>query len=112
MAVAFLRRVAADARLVARYGRSVITVGGALQLAGLLVAIWALEASWPHDLAVAAAAQASSSPASVRGWSCRSLIRVVLSEVPVESAGAGSGVLTTTQQIASRSASRPSAPCS
>jgi hypothetical protein len=27
------------------------------------------------------------------------LIRVVLSEVPIESAGAGSGVLTTTQQV-------------
>jgi hypothetical protein len=34
-----------------------------------------------------------------QGWVMPSLIRVVLSDVPVASAGVGSGVLTTTQQV-------------
>jgi EmrB/QacA subfamily drug resistance transporter len=97
MAGAFLLTSLATTRLVARYGRKVIGVGATIQLVGLLVLIASLTAWWPHislldlvpGLLVMGAGQ---------GLVMSPLIRVVLSEVPVESAGAGSGVLTTMQQ--------------
>jgi EmrB/QacA subfamily drug resistance transporter len=99
LAVAFLATSLATTRLVTRYGRSVITSGATIQLAGLLMVIAALEAWWPHisvlDLAPGLVVMGAG-----QGLIMSPLIRVVLSEVPVESAGAGSGVLTTTQQTA------------
>jgi EmrB/QacA subfamily drug resistance transporter len=99
MAAAFLAASLATTALVARYGRSVIAAGAAIQLVGLGVLIVTLLAAWPQvsildlipGLAVMGAGQ---------GLVMSPLIRVVLSEVPVESAGAGSGVITTTQQTA------------
>jgi EmrB/QacA subfamily drug resistance transporter len=97
MAVAFLLTSLATTRLVARYGRTVISAGAATQLVGLLIVIAALELWWPQisvlDLAPGLAVMGAG-----QGLVMSPLIRVVLSEVPVESAGAGSGVLTTTQQ--------------
>jgi MFS family permease len=99
LALTFLATSLATTRLVARYGRSVITSGATIQLVGLLMVIAALEAWWPHisvlDLAPGLAVMGAG-----QGLIMSPLIRVVLSEVPVESAGAGSGVLTTTQQTA------------
>jgi EmrB/QacA subfamily drug resistance transporter len=97
MAGAFLLTSLATTRLVARYGRRVIGVGATIQLVGLLVLIASLAAWWPRisvldllpGLLVMGAGQ---------GLVMSPLIRVVLSDVPVESAGAGSGVLTTMQQ--------------
>jgi EmrB/QacA subfamily drug resistance transporter len=97
MAVAFLATSLATTPLVARYGRSVIGAGALIQLVGLLMVIGAVEAFWPGisliDLAPGLAVMGAG-----QGLVMSPLIRVVLSEVPVESAGAGSGVLTTTQQ--------------
>jgi hypothetical protein len=97
MAVTFLLTSLATTRLVARYGRTVISAGAATQLVGLLIVIAALELWWPQisvlDLAPGLAVMGAG-----QGLVMSPLIRVVLSEVPVESAGAGSGVLTTTQQ--------------
>jgi MFS family permease len=98
MAAAFLVASLQTARLVARHGRTVITVGGAVQLAGLGLVVWALEHTWPHTTPW------SLLPGFVvmgfgQGLTMPSLIRVVLSEVPLESAGAGSGVFTTMQQL-------------
>jgi EmrB/QacA subfamily drug resistance transporter len=97
MAVLFLLTSLATTRLVARYGRKVIGAGATIQLVGLLVLIATLLAWWPQvsavdlmpGLAIMGVGQALMlSP----------LVRIVLSEVPQELAGAGSGVLTTTQQ--------------
>jgi EmrB/QacA subfamily drug resistance transporter len=97
MAVLFLLTSLATTRLVARYGRTVIGAGATIQLAGLLVLIATLLEWWPQvsavdlmpGLAIMGVGQALMlSP----------LVRIVLSEVPQELAGAGSGVLTTTQQ--------------
>jgi hypothetical protein len=97
LALAFLATSLATTSLVARYGRSVIGAGAAIQLVGLLLVIAALEAWWPQisvlDLAPGLAVMGAG-----QGLVMSPLIRVVLSDVPVESAGAGSGVLTTTQQ--------------
>jgi EmrB/QacA subfamily drug resistance transporter len=99
MAVVFLAASLATTRLVARYGRAVIGAGGLLQLAGLLVLVASLMAWFPHvsilDLAPGFAIMGAG-----QGLVMSPLFRVVLSDVPVESAGAGSGVLTTTQQTA------------
>jgi EmrB/QacA subfamily drug resistance transporter len=98
MAVAFLVASLQIARLVVRWGRTVITVGGLIQLLGLLMLIWTLEQTWPHttpwDLLASFTVMGFG-----QGLTMPSLIRVVLSEVPIESAGAGGGVFTTMQQL-------------
>jgi EmrB/QacA subfamily drug resistance transporter len=99
LAVAFLLTSLATTRLIARYGRGVIRAGASIQAVGLVILATALLASWPHvsilDLAPGLAVMGAG-----QGFVMSPLIRVVLSDVPVESAGAGSGVLTTTQQTA------------
>lgn len=98
MAAAFLLASLQMARLVGRFGRTVITVGATLQLLGLVALGATLVLTWPGVSPVVLA------PALVviglgQGLIMPALIRVVLSEVPRESAGTGSGVLTTTQQL-------------
>jgi EmrB/QacA subfamily drug resistance transporter len=97
LALTFLAASLATTRLVARYGRTVIGAGATIQLVGLLIVIAVLLAWWPQisilDLAPGFAVMGAG-----QGLVMSPLIRVVLSDVPVESAGAGSGVLTTTQQ--------------
>lgn len=97
MALAFLATSLATTPLVARYGRSVIGAGALIQLAGLVMVIATVVAFWPH-LTVLVLAPGLAVMGAGQGLIMSPLIRVVLSEVPVESAGAGSGVLTTTQQ--------------
>ncbi|HTR69541.1 MAG TPA: MFS transporter [Mycobacteriales bacterium] len=99
MAAAFLAASLLMPRLVVRFGRTVITGGAAIQLVGLLALMVTLSQAWPQvspqDLAPALAIMGFG-----QGLVMPPLIRVVLSEVPVSQAGAGSGVLTTTQQVA------------
>lgn len=98
-AVGFLLMSLQTTRLVARYGRRLLQVGAAVQGGGLLVLILTLLSTWPNvtvlDLAPGAllygVGQGAIGPV---------LFRVILSGVPTEAAGAGSGVLTTTQQTA------------
>jgi MFS family permease len=98
MAATFLAASLLMPRLVVQHGRSVITVGAIIQLAGLVLLVLTLETAWPAvnagelagGLAVMGFGQGLVMPA---------LIRVVLSEVPITEAGVGSGVLTTTQQV-------------
>lgn len=97
MALAFLATSLATTPLVARYGRAVIGAGAAIQLVGLLIVIGVLEAWWP-EISVLDLAPGLAIMGAGQGLVMSPLIRVVLSDVPVESAGAGSGVLTTTQQ--------------
>jgi EmrB/QacA subfamily drug resistance transporter len=97
MALLFLLSSLATTRLVARYGRRVIGAGGLIQLVGLVVLIATVLAWWPHvsvyDLMPGLAIMGTG-----QGLVMSPLYRVILSDVPQEVAGAGSGVLTTTQQ--------------
>jgi Major Facilitator Superfamily len=97
LATAFLVTSLSTTRLVARFGRSVIASGALIQLVGLILLIVALVAQWPH-ISVLDLAPGLTVMGAGQGLVMSPLIRVVLSEVPVESAGAGSGVLTTMQQ--------------
>ncbi len=98
MAVAFLIASMCTARLAARYGRNVLTVGALVQAVGLLASADLLVRSWPNVslprlavlLAVAGVGQ---------GLVLSPLFGVILSHVPLNEAGVGSGVLVTTQQI-------------
>ena len=98
MAVAFLVTSLSTARLVARWGRSVITTGGVLQLAGLAVlAVTVADSTTVTPLALAPGMLlAGVGQAMVMS----PLIGVVLADVPVHAAGAASGLFSTLQQSA------------
>ncbi|MFD8174352.1 MFS transporter [Streptomyces sp. NPDC059709] len=97
LAVVFFLFSLAGPRLVARYGTRVVPTGAALQGVGLALMTLAAWRSWPDlglvellpGAAVAGAGQALQLPV---------VLRLVLSEVPAERAGVGSGVMVTTQQ--------------
>jgi MFS family permease len=99
MGTGFLVASLQMARLVQRHGRTVITVGALLQLAGLLGLGLTFVTAWPavHSavlvvpLAVLGLGQGLTMPAAMR---------LALSEVPLHAAGAAAGVLTTTNQVA------------
>jgi MFS family permease len=98
-ALVFLAATLLAPRLVARWGRTTITIGSAIMATGLGLTAWTWWAGFPDvdyallclSLVVVGAGQGLVAPA---------LINTVLSGVPTESAGAGSGVLSTTQQTA------------
>jgi MFS family permease len=96
-AVGFLLMSLQTSRLVARYGRRVLVVGAVVQGSGLLVLVLTLLSTWPAvtvlDLAPGAFVYGVG-----QGAIAPVLFRVILSGVPTEAAGVGSGVLTTTQQ--------------
>jgi MFS family permease len=99
MAVGFLAASLSTARLLARFGRRVLTAGALIQASGLLALIAELAGSWPHPGALTLA------PGMLvlgigQGLIMSPLFGIVLSEVPPRKAGAGSGVLATTQQSA------------
>jgi MFS family permease len=98
LAATFLLASLLMPRLVVRYGRTIITAGAVIQFVGLLALGATLWGSWP-DVSAAELAPALAVMGFGQGLIMPALIRVVLSEVPVASAGAGSGVLTTTQQV-------------
>ncbi|CAM3327405.1 MFS transporter [Kibdelosporangium persicum] len=98
MAVSFLIASLMSSRLVSRHGRGVITVGAAIQGSGVVIGIVTVLLAWPDVTALTLA------PAMVvtgfgQGLMVTTLFRVVLSRVPVESAGVGSGSLVTVQQV-------------
>lgn len=97
MAVAFFAASLAGPRLVARFGARVVTAGAVLQGVGVALIVVALWRGWPElgfvellpGAAVAGAGQAFQLPV---------VMRIVMSEVPPDRAGVGSGVMVTTQQ--------------
>jgi EmrB/QacA subfamily drug resistance transporter len=97
MAFVFLLASLATTRLVARYGRLVIGAGGLIQLIGLTVLIATVLSWWP-SLSVYDLMPGLTIMGLGQGLVMSPLYRVILSDVPQEVAGAGSGVLTTTQQ--------------
>ena len=99
MAATFLFASLSTSRLLAAYGAKVLTAGGLLQAAGLIILGLTVYLGWPH-LAVVSLAPALAVAGFGQGLVMSPLFGTVLSEVPPASAGAGSGVLTTTQQTA------------
>ena len=84
-------------RAVARWGRDVISVGAAAQAAGYAGLLAAVAADWPH-LPLLAVTPALVVAGFGQGLVVSPLLRTILSDVPAERAGAGAGVLATTQQ--------------
>jgi EmrB/QacA subfamily drug resistance transporter len=99
MAAPFLLASLSTSRLIPRFGAKVLAAGALLQALGLAVLILTVNAGWP-GLSVAALAPGLAIAGFGQGLVMSPLFGVVLSEVPPASAGAGSGVLTTTQQTA------------
>ena len=99
MAGTFLLASLSTTRLLSRYGAKVLTAGGLLQAVGLIIMAVTVYLAWPA-LSVAALAPGLAVAGFGQGLLMSPLFGVVLSEVPPASAGAGSGVLTTTQQTA------------
>ncbi|MEV8564628.1 MFS transporter [Streptomyces sp. NPDC051322] len=99
MAAAFFVASLAGPRLVGRYGSRVVTAGSLIQLvgvAGIAATVWW---GWP-DLGIAALAPGTAVAGFGQGLQLPVLMRIVLSDVPSDRAGVGSGVMTTTQQSA------------
>ncbi|MFJ8163765.1 MFS transporter [Streptomyces sp. NPDC096136] len=99
MALAFFAASLAGPRLVGRFGSRVVTAGGIIQAAGiglLLVTVWR---GWP-DLGLAALAPGVAVAGLGQGLQLPVLMRLMLSDVPADRAGVGSGVMVTTQQSA------------
>jgi MFS family permease len=99
MAGTFLLASLVSPRLVVRLDRSVITIGLLLQAAGLGGAAALMAGQWP-EVSLVALASTLALAGFGQGMVASPLFGTVLSHVPPSSAGAGSGVLTTTQQSA------------
>jgi MFS family permease len=97
MALGFFVASLISSRLVFRYGRGVITVGALVQATGIVVMIGTILLAWP-DLSALHLAPGMAITGFGQGIMMTALFRVVLSRVPVESAGVGSGSLVTVQQ--------------
>jgi MFS family permease len=99
MAVMLLAVSLAAPRLVRRLDRGVITLGAGIQIIGLLSVGTVVKVQWPNVSLIGIAL--SMAVAGIgQGMMASPLFGVVLSHVPPASAGAGSGVLSTTQQAA------------
>jgi EmrB/QacA subfamily drug resistance transporter len=99
LALGFFVTSLVAARLVARYGRSVVVAGFSLQLAGLLAVLGTVAWGWP-DLTALDLAPGMFICGIGQGMAMTTVIRLALSHVPADRAGAGSGVFTTAQQTA------------
>jgi MFS family permease len=97
MAVAFFAASLAGPRLVGRFGSRVVTTGGVLQGLGLAVLALTVARDWPAA-SVADLAPALSLAGFGQGLQLPLLMRFVLTGVPAERAGVGSGVMVTAQQ--------------
>ncbi|MCE7006512.1 MFS transporter [Kibdelosporangium philippinense] len=98
MAVAFLVASLISSQLVARFGRGVLTVGATIQGSGVVLAIATILVAWP-DVTVLTLAPAMVVTGFGQGLMVTTLFRVILSRVPAELAGVGSGSLVTVQQV-------------
>ncbi|GAA5130694.1 MFS transporter [Pseudonocardia adelaidensis] len=97
LAVGFFAASLANARMVARYGRSVVVAGFALQIVGLLVVLATVSGGWP-DLTALDIAPGTLIVGFGQGMAMTTVVGLTLSQVPAARAGAGSGVFTTAQQ--------------
>ncbi|MFF1479633.1 MFS transporter [Streptomyces sp. NPDC058301] len=99
MAVAFFAASLAGPRLIGRYGTRVVTTGGLIQGVGITVLVLTVWQGWP-GLGIAELAPGVALAGLGQGLQLPVLFRIVLSDIPTDRAGVGSGVLVTTQQSA------------
>nr|WP_030758948.1 MULTISPECIES: MFS transporter [unclassified Streptomyces] len=99
MAVAFFGASLAGPRLVTRFGSRIVTAGGVVQAAGIALLLVTLRHGWP-DLGPAALAPGVALAGLGQGFQLPVLVRLMLSDVPNDRAGSGSGVMITAQQSA------------
>ncbi|MFM9369648.1 MFS transporter [Streptomyces sp. Da 82-17] len=99
MAVVFFFGSLAGPRLTRRYGSRIVTVGGVLQGLGITLLAVTVWRGWP-DTGVLALAPSVALAGLGQAFQLPVLLRIVLSDVPAERAGVGSGVMVTTQQTA------------
>ncbi|WP_328446523.1 MFS transporter [Amycolatopsis sp. NBC_00438] len=97
MAIAYFTVSMLSSRLVARYGQKVVAIGGAINAVGMVALLCTSLAQWPH-LTVLDLAPAMVAIGVGNALAMTTLFRIVLSHVPTDLAGVGSGVMTTTQQ--------------
>lgn len=97
LAAGFFGSSLVNARLVSRFGNKVVTAGLAIQFAGLLVLLGTVLADWPQ-VTVLDFAPGTLVCGIGQGMAMTTVVRLVLSQVPADRAGVGSGVFTTTQQ--------------
>ncbi|MGW8763284.1 MFS transporter [Streptomyces sp. NPDC055815] len=99
MALAFFGASLAGPRLVRRWGTRIVPVGALLQGLGIAAIVWSVARDW-QGLSVWDLVPGMAVAGLGQGLQLPVLFRVVLSEVPSERAGVGSGVMVTTQQSA------------
>ncbi|MFE3601055.1 MFS transporter [Streptomyces sp. NPDC059142] len=99
MAVAFFGASLAGPRLIRRYGSLVVTAGAVLQAVGVALLVLTVRGGWPA-IGTAELLPGIALAGLGQGLQLPVIIRIVLSDVPSERAGVGSGVLVTTQQSA------------
>jgi hypothetical protein len=97
MAVGFFTASLVSSRVVARLGAGAIRLGTAAQAVGIAVMVGTTLLAWPH-LGFLLLAPGMLITGLGQGLAMTTLFRVVLSQVPAERAGVGSGALATTQQ--------------
>ncbi|GAA2743611.1 MFS transporter [Kitasatospora cinereorecta] len=97
MAVGYFTASLAGPRLVGRFGSRVITVGAVVQGIGLMTLFTTVMTDWAGFSALRMLPGVALAGIG-QGLVGMPLFRVVLSRVPLERAGVGSGVLATTQQ--------------
>ncbi|HEX4724363.1 MAG TPA: MFS transporter [Pseudonocardiaceae bacterium] len=99
LAVGFFVVSLISSRLVTRFGSRIVGYGATIQAIGLVTLIATTLLTWPHlttlDLTPGLALMGIGNAMTMT-----TLFRVVLSGVPAERAGVGSGALATTQQTA------------
>ncbi|HVW41592.1 MAG TPA: MFS transporter [Amycolatopsis sp.] len=96
-AVAFFVVSLFSSRIAATLGSRAIALGASIQLVGLFVLIGTVALAWP-SLTVPDLVPGMLITGAGQGLTAPTMFGVVLSRVPPESAGAGSGLLATTQQ--------------
>ncbi|MFI9200477.1 MFS transporter [Streptomyces sp. NPDC053048] len=87
----------ASPRLAARYGSRLVTAGSLIQLVGLATVVATFWFGW-DGLGAAGPGPGLAIQGLGQGLLIPPTLRIVLSEVPVDRAGVGSGVMVTTQQ--------------
>ncbi|GAB3873314.1 hypothetical protein GCM10029964_013350 [Kibdelosporangium lantanae] len=97
MAIGFFVASVLCSRLVTRWGRKILTVGGIVQGAGIAITIATVLATWPSTTPLALAPGMFVTGFG-QGLLLVTLFRVILSGVPATLAGVGSGSLVTMQQ--------------
>jgi EmrB/QacA subfamily drug resistance transporter len=99
MAVSFFVASLLTSRALARWGRSVLTFGLAVQALGYLMLIATVAETWP-DVSPLDLSAGFLVAGFGQGLVMSPLFGLVLSQVPPDLAGVGSGVMSTAQQVA------------